>query len=193
MITRGQNFKEVPLNVVGSSIFGRYPKISIEKTYNMFMSDNFMVPYAGYSIAVPSAQFGNSLEGRAIFTSTKFGKLVVVEGNSVYLVEIEYSQEFQKVTFFQVFKIGTLQTETGVVYIAENNKPQIGISDGTAFYIYDPTLSPVFQAVPIDFVPGYLTFHDTYFIMPAIGTNNWRLSAQNDGTSWPNDQFSVGA
>ena len=193
MITRGQNFSQVPLNIVGSSIFGRYPKISIEKTYNMFMSDNFMVPYAGYSIGVPSSNFSNALEGRAIFTSTKFNQLVVVEGNGVYLVNIQYSQEFQKVTFFQVFKIGTLQTETGVVYIAENNKPQIGISDGTAFYIYDPTLSPVFQAIPLDFVPGYLTFHDTYFIMPSAGTNNWRLSAQNDGTSWPNNQFSVGA
>lgn len=193
MITRGQNFKEIPLNIVGSSIFGRYPKISIEKTYNMFMSDNFMVPYAGYSIGVPSASFANSVEGRAIFTSTKFGELVVVEGNGVYLVKITYSQEFQKVTFFQVFKIGTLQTQTGVVYIAENNKPQIGISDGTAFYIYDTTLSPSFQTVPLDFVPGYLTFHDTYFIMPSIGTNNWRLSGQNDGTVWLADQYSVGA
>ena len=137
MIVRGKNFREVPLNIVGSSIFGRYPKISIEKTYNMFMSDSLMVPYAGYNIAITSDNFANSIEGRAIFTSTKLDRLVVVEGNSVYLVNIEYSQEFQDVTFFQVSKIGTLQTQTGVVYIAENHKPQIGISDGTAFYIYD--------------------------------------------------------
>ena len=119
--------------------------------------------------------------------------IVAVLGDSVYLVNITFSQQQQKVTFYQVFKIGTLQTETGVVYIAENNKPQIGISDGTAFYIYDPTLMPIFQTIPIDFVPGYLTFHDTYFIMPATGTNTWRLSGNNDGTTWPNDQFSVGA
>ena len=193
MITRGNNFREFPLNIVGSSTFGRYPKISVEKTYNMFMSDEFMVPYAGYAIGVPSSQFAGESQGRAIFTSTKFNALVVVMGNSVYLVNITYSQALQKVTFYQVFRIGTLQTQTGVVYIAENNKPQIGISDGTAFYIYDPTLSPSFQTVPIDFVPGYLTFHDTYFIMPAGGTNTWRLSGNNDGTTWPNDQFSVGA
>ena len=124
---------------------------------------------------------------------TKFNSIVAVLGDSVYLVNITFSQQQQKVTFYQVFKIGTLQTETGVVYIAENNKPQIGISDGTAFYIYDPTLMPIFQTIPIDFVPGYLTFHDTYFIMPATGTNTWRLSGNNDGTTWPNDQFSVGA
>ena len=204
MITRGENFKAFPLNIVGSSTFGRYPKISIEKTYNMFISDSFMVPYSGYSIGIPARQFANAIEGRAIFTSTKFDGIVVVEGNGVYLVNIQYSQELEKVTFFQVFNIGTLQTSTGVVYIAENNKPQIGISDGTAFYIYDRTLTPKsFVKVPIDFVPGYLTFHDTYFIMPAVGTNQWRLSLSNEGyntmpdgsgtTGWPNNQFSVGA
>jgi hypothetical protein len=200
MVARGQNFKELPVNIVGSSIFGRYPKISIEKTYNMFMSDNFMVPYSGYAIGITATNFINSIEGRAIFTSTKFDDLVVVEGNSVFLVNITYSQAEQKVVFFQVFKIGTLQTQTGVVYIAENNKPQIGISDGTAFYVYDPTLSPIFQAVPLTFTPGYLTFHDTYFILAASNdtfysppaNNTWRLSGQNDGLTWKNDSASIG-
>lgn len=193
MITRGQNFKSIPLNVLGSSVFGRYPKISIEKTYNLYQSDTFLVPYAGYAIGIPSSSFNNGMEGRALFTSTKFERMVAVIGPNVYLVNVEYDQMLQKIIYSQVAKIGLLQTQTGVVYIAENNKPQIGISDGTAFYIYDPTLNPVFQAISLDFVPGYLTFHDTYFIMPSSGTNTWRLSASNDGTSWPNDQFSVGA
>lgn len=200
MITRGQNFKQVPLNIVGSSIFGRYPKISIEKTYNMFMSDNFMVPYAGYQLAILAPEFGNGQEGRAIFTSTKFGQEVVVIGANVYLVTIEYSQPLQRVVFSQVTNIGVLQTSTGVVYIAENNKPQIGISDGTAFYLYDPTLSPTFQTIPLDFTPGYLTFHDTYFILAASNdafyappaNNTWRLSASNNGALWPNTASSIG-
>ena len=203
MVARGQNFKELPVNIVGSSIFGRYPKISIEKTYNMFMSDNFMVPYSGYSIGITSSNFSNSIEGRAIFTSTKFDELVVVEGNSVFLVNITYSQTEEKVIFFQVFKIGTLQTQTGVVYIAENNKPQIGISDGTAFYVYDqnpPMGHGIFEAVPLSFIPGYLTFHDTYFILAASNdteytppaNNTWRLSGQNDGYTWKNDSASIG-
>ena len=195
MITRGQNFKEFPLNVVGSSIFGRYPKISTEKTYNMFISDAFMVPYAGYAIGVPSASLRNAKEGRAIFASTKYNTIVAVIGQEVFLVDITYSQQEQRVIFYQVFKIGTLQTQTGVVYISENNKPQIGFSDGTAFYIYDESLAPAatFVTVPIDFVPGFLTFHDTYFIMPAIGTNSWRLSDSNEGRNWPNNRFKVGA
>lgn len=201
MITRGKNFKEIPLNIVGSSIFGRYPKISIEKTYNMFMSDNFMVPYSGYNIGISSSEFANATTGRGIFTSTKFNRIVVVEGNGVYLVNIVYNQQMQQVTSFQKIPIGTLQTNSGPVYIAENNKPQIGISDGTGFYIYDPTLTPsMFVSVPLDFVPGYLTFHDTYFILASKGTNNWRLSLSNEGykdsmgnTAWPNNQFKVGA
>lgn len=200
MVARGQNFRQFPVNIVGSSIFGRYPKISIEKTYNMFMSEKFMVPYSGYIVGIKAANFINAIEGRAIFTSTKFNELVVVEGNSVFLVSIQYSQPQEKVTFFQVFKIGTLQTQTGVVYIAENNKPQIGISDGSAFYVYDPTLSPVFQAVPLTFTPGYLTFHDTYFILAAShdtfysppANNTWRLSGQNNGLVWANDSASIG-
>ncbi len=200
MITRGQNFRQYPLNIVGSSTFGRYPKISIEKTYNMFMSDQFMVPYAGYNIGIPAVNFLDAIEGRAIFTSTKFNQLVVVEGSSVFLVNIIYSQTQEKVEFFQVFRIGTLQTQSGVVYIAENNKPQIGFSDNSAFYLYDPTLTPSFQAVPLNFTPGYLTFHDTYFILAASNdqtytppaNNTWRLSGQNDGLTWKSDSASIG-
>ena len=169
----------------------------------MFMSDKFMVPYSGYAIGITAANFISSLEGRAIFTSTKFNDLVVVEGSSVFLVNITYSQSQGKVTFFQVIKIGTLQTQTGVVYIAENNKPQIGFSDGTAFYVYDPNPKmghQVFEAVPLSFTPGYLTFHDTYFILAASNdtfytppaNNTWRLSGQNDGTIWNNDSASIG-
>lgn len=202
-ITRAQNFKSFPLNIVGSSIFGRYPKINIEKTYNMFMSDAFMVPYSGYAVGITADQFNNNKEGRGAFTSTKFNKLVVVIGSGVYLVEIEYSQLLEKITFFQVIPIGTLQTNTGVVYIAENNKPQIGISDGSAFYIYDPTLTPSsFVTVPLDFTPGYLTFHDTYFILVEKYSNAWRLSLSNEGyntmpdgtgsTAWPNTSAKVG-
>lgn len=200
MVARSGNFKQVPLKIVGSSRFGRYPKISTEKTYNMFMSDNFMVPYGGYKIVIGSEKFLNSKEGRGIFTSEKFKRIVIVQGSNVFLVNIVYSQKFETVTYSQVVLIGKLQTENGIVYIAENNKPQIGISDGTAFYLYDPTLTPNFQTIPLNFVPGYLTFHDTYFILSASNdntfsppaNNTWRLSGQNDGTTWPSDSSSVG-
>lgn len=205
MISRGQNFKQIPLNIVGSSIFGRYPKISIEKTYNMFMSDNFMVPYAGYQLAVLSKALLNGKVGRGIFATSKSylgsPKLVVVIDNNVFLVNIFFDQNTQKSSGTQITHIGQLSTSVGPVYIAENNKPQIAISDGTNIYIYDTTISPTIQAQSISFDPGYITFHDTYFICAATSdnfysppaSNTWRLSAQNDGTSWPNTAANVGA
>lgn len=200
MVMRSNNFREFPLNIVGSSTFGRYPKISIEKTYNMFVSDNWLVNYAGYQIAIPYSKIGSGKQGRAIFASSKFNKLIVVIDDKVYLVDIVYSQASESVVFSQAQLIGSINTLSGAVYIEENNKPQIGISDGTNFYLYDPTLPTPFQAIPLNFVPGYLTFHDTFFILAAsqdatyspAANNTWRLSGSNDGTSWPSTASSVG-
>lgn len=204
MITRGQNFKEVPINIVGSSTFGRYPKISIEKTLNMFISDNWLVPYAGYQIAVLSSLFGNGIVGRACYSSSKFNRLVVVIDTRVYLVDLFFDQSLARTFDSQVTLInpGTpLQTNSGVVYVTENNKPQILLSDSTALYLYDPTLSPAFRVVPnLAFTPGYITFHDTYFLCAAKqdnfysppATNTWRLSGQNDGLTWLNNAASIG-
>lgn len=197
MINRGQNFKEFTLNIVGSSTFGRYPKISIEKTYNMFQSDTALVPYPGYKTAI--ANIGSN--GRGIYTSTKQKRMVGVFGNKVYLINLFFDQGNQRSYDSSVVLIGTLLTNSGVVYITENNKPQILISDNVALYVYDPTLSPAFQqAVGLSFVPGYITFHDTYFICAATqdnyyspaATNTWRLSGQNDGLVWADDSASIG-
>lgn len=200
MITRPQTMTPHPLNIVGSSTFGRYPKISIEKTYNMFQSDNFMVDYAGYEIGINASELGDSTEGRALFASSKLNRLVGVFGNKVYLINVTFSQRLRKVTTHQAIEIGVLQTSTGIVYISQNNKPQILISDNTSLYLYDPAVNPVIQIVSTNFIPGYIDFHDTYFLCAAKSdglytppaNNTWRLSASNDGSSWPDDAASVG-
>lgn len=199
MIERGQNFKSLPLNIAGSSVFGRYPKINSEKTINMFLSDNWLVPYGGYESVIKSNLFSNGLSGRGIHTSTKLNKLVVVIDTGVFLVSLDFNQSTALPTNIVVNRIGSLQTNSGIVYIAENNKPQIAISDGFKIYIYDPTLSPAFQIITTDFVPGYIDFHDTYFLCAAKqdlfeggATNVWRLSDSNDGTTWPSTAQRVG-
>lgn len=200
-VGRGQNFHSVDLNVVGSSVFGRYPKISIEKTYNMFQSDSFLVPYSGYKIAINSIKFNNGNQGRAIFTSSKLNKIISVIDNNVYLVDLEFNQQTLEFSSIQIIKIGELETYTGIVYIAENNKPQILFSDNEQLYLYDTTLTPRFRVVDtVNFTPGYITFHDTYFICAAKqdsfysppATNTWRLSGQNDGLTWEDDSKSIG-
>jgi hypothetical protein len=212
MINRGQTSQEQPLNIVGSSVFGRYPKISIEKTYNMFMSDNWMVPYAGYQLAIPASALNSSLQGRALHTSIKLNRLIGVFGNSVYLININFNQKQQKTVSYQAIKIGELLTSSGVVYIAENNKPQVLISDNTTLYVYDPagpTSTPPYPAFsiatqdgtkPISFIPGFIDFHDTYFMCAASAdgfynpdaNNTWRLSAQSNGLLWPDATANIG-
>lgn len=202
MIARGQNFKQIPLNICGSSTFGRYPKISAEKTINMFMSDNFMVPYSGYNVALEAAKyFSNGLEGRGIYTSTILNEMIVVIGSGVYSVTLKFNNINLNVYDVQVILLGNMTSSSGKVYIAENNKPQIAISDGINIYIYDPNNSPTFKAVPgLDFIPGYITFHDTYFICAAfednfytpVASNTWRLSASNNGLNWPNLAANIG-
>lgn len=200
MINRPQTSKAAPLNIVGSSTFGRYPTISIEKTYNMFMSDGWMVPYAGYKLAIAASALGGGRQGRALHTSVKLNRLIGVFDSEVYLISINFDQRLQQVTSYQAVKIGDLQSSKGVVYIAENNKPQVLLSDGQSLYIYDQTLTPNFQVVTTNFIPGFIDFHDTYFLCAATAdgfytppaNNTWRLSAQNDGTVWADDAASIG-
>jgi len=45
---RQESIQEVPLKIVGGNHFGRYPKISVEQTFNMIISDGALVEYAGY-------------------------------------------------------------------------------------------------------------------------------------------------
>ncbi len=167
----------------------------------MFLSDDFLVPYSGYEIAIEASKFLSGKVGRGAFTSAKFGAMVIVIDQNAFLVTVTYNQQTEKIQFSQVILIGSLQTSTGVVYIAENNKPQIAISDGTAIYIYDPSTTPTFQTVTdfgaITFTPGYITFHDTYFICAALNdsdgkTNRWRLSQPNEGLHWPSTSSFVG-
>jgi hypothetical protein len=194
MISRSQTTKPFPIDIAGSSTFGRYPKISEQTTINMFISDNFLIPYSGYQSQKQGGLMASlGTVGRGIHTSTKLNRLVVVVDQNVYLINLFFDQALSKSRDAQVVKIGTLLTTTGVVYITENNKPQILISDGQFLYLYDPLSSPVFSMPTINFVPGYVDFHDTYFLAAASqdatynppANNTWRLSQSNDGSSWP--------
>lgn len=187
MFYRSENNQQFPLNIVGSNTFGRYNDISIEETWNMFQSDQWLVPYAGYKIAIDASKFGGGSEGRGCLASVKFNAIICVVGSNVYLVNITFNQQQQTFSGSDPIIIGTLSTSTGIVYIAENNKPQILISDGTNLYLYDPsyTNNVFFSAVPgLSFVPGYVAFHDSYFLVAAKSDtvttppakNTWRIN-----------------
>ena len=84
-----------------------------------------------------------------------------------------------------------LNTFTGDVFIDENNAQQIAVADGQALWIYNWGTGDIAQAsLPLNtqtglpIKPGYVTFHDTYFIVPDTESSFWYLSAPNDGLSW---------
>lgn len=188
MVSRGQNFKEFPLNIVGSSSFGVAPKISSEKTYNMYMTDEFMADYGGYQSI---ENLGTT--GRGDYTSNILNGMIVITDNKVNLIYITYNPSLN-VYFVSPNLVGNLQTYSGDVTIAENDTGQIAISDNTALYIYDNTAT-TFVTLSLDFTPGFITFHDSRFLVASVGTNQWRLSEYNTMTraiTFPNDAQHVG-
>lgn len=196
MINRSEMNNPMPINIVGSSTFGRYPKISTEKTYNMFMSDNFMVPYSGYKSIKDAngspVSLGN--HGRAIFYSNINQVFVGVFDLSVYTFYLNYNAVTQTYSISGLFEIGVITNPNDNVYISENNAGQVAIVDGSLIYIWDKTQSNPFQTPVLDFTPNYITFHDSRFICSVQGSYTWRISASENGLSWSNsaDAASVG-
>lgn len=158
------NVQTLPIDIIGPSNFGRYPKINIEKTWNMFLStsgkDKFLVPYPGYKVGIPRAQLGNSNTARALFASTKLDKIVGVFGNTAYLITVDYDQTRNRIKSYLVTEIGRLNSDSGIVYVAENNKPQILFSDQVNLYIYDPSYNGS-QYVFTDPTPNTFTVTST--------------------------------
>jgi hypothetical protein len=169
--TFSRKMEKQPLGLVGSTVFGRYPKISLEQTMNMIISDGFLVPYAGYE---KTSELSDNGEGRGIFTSTITNLLYVVSDNNFYSIDVDNNPT----------KIGVLDTFTGDVYIDENKGGQIAICDLKNIYIYN-YIANTFIKITVDFVPGWIVYHNTYFISVDLITGTWRLSAQSDGTTWP--------
>jgi len=94
-------YKDIPLKLVGGTHFGRYPKMSNEQTWNMIISDEWLVPFAGYKNVITIDPLG---QGRAIYASTKNNKMFAVIDSNVYIISP---------TLNYITAIGTLATTAG--------------------------------------------------------------------------------
>lgn len=176
--------KDMPLDIVGSSTFGRYSKIGSQQTYNMFISDGWLVPYAGHKKAVTLSGSG---EGRGLYASARYDHMIAVADDNVYAISENLSRT----------KIATIETSDGDVFISENNADQIAICDKSSIYVYDYRNHTFTKAVTgssdsLDFTPGYVTFQDGYIIAPALNRSEWRLSEPNNAKSFPAAPANVG-
>lgn len=186
MLNRSGTTKALPINIAGSSTFGRYPKISVEKTYNMFISDNWLVDYAGYqAVSQNSGTVDLGNKGRGIFASTTLGKIVAVYDASVYLINVVFDEIQDKVIDFSSIVIGSLSTSSGPVFIDENAIGQIALCDQVNVYIYDQTKSPAFEIAQIQsgVRPGYICYHDSRFMISDLNSVNWYISPEDAYTT----------
>lgn len=181
MNPRSPTFKSVPLDIVGSTVFGRYPKISSESTYNMIISDDWLVPYAGYKKV---SSINSSGKGRAIFRSAPLNAIFAVINNAFYLINTNLTPNF----------IGNIDTFVDEAFIDEDEAGNIAICDKKDIWIYNNSAGSFYRATtdgttPLDFTPGYVAFHDGRFLSVDLNAASWRLSQINGSGKviFPND------
>ena len=170
----------LPLDIVGSSKFSRYPYISKEATYNMIISDGALINYPGYK-KIKDIKPGGSV-GRNLYISPKYQHQIAIIDNGVFSVSND----------FAIALVGTIDTSTGAVFISENNANEIVITENSSnIYIFNYA-SETFTKHDIGFLIGYITFMDGYIIGPQLDTHQWRLSNFNDASTFPFDSQHVG-
>lgn len=181
---RQQNIQDIPVGMIGGNKFGRYQKISDEQTWNMIVSDDCLVDYAGYNAVITQSP---TVAGRGIYSSVNGNIMIVVIGNTVYYVDSTVSGNNPQGSIHPVVG-GILNTSTGDVFITENNNHEIVITDGQFMYVYN-YVTLTFKISGTDFTvlfknPGYVSFQDGRVIVVDTGTNNWWLSGINAATQW---------
>lgn len=178
----------VPLKMVGGCKFGRFPKISREETWNFVQSDTGLVPSAGWAVAT---SIFSTLEGRGAYRTSIGNFIIAVIGNTVYRIN-------QNLSLFAVGGIGTLATNTGDVFITENNDRRILITDNTYVYLYDFGNEIFYSSAPSALNPitypfasaGYCAFQNGRFLVAVPTGQQWVLS--DDGLTWTNSAQTVG-
>lgn len=170
--------QDIPVRIVGSSVFGRYPTISVERTYNMFITssadgeEEWLANFPGYSQILRLIEEG--AEGRGVFHSIRGQFLIAFVGADVFRINL-----LNEVPTL----LGTIGTSTGEIFSDENLSSQIVFVDGQVAYIYNYLSAPasfspaVYDAHDSDFQPNYVTYHNTYFIFGNALTSN-------DGSKW---------
>lgn len=170
--------EDIPVRIVGSSVFGRYPTISVERTYNMYVTtsgdgeEEWLVNFPGYAQILRLIEEG--AEGRGVFHSVRGNFLLAFAGADVFRIDLLAEVPTQ---------VGSIGTTTGEIFADENLSSQICFVDGQVAYIYNylnapAAISPaVYDSHSSDFQPNYVTYQNTYFIFGNALTTN-------DGSKW---------
>lgn len=172
------NLITLPLQMVSSTKFGRYPKISVEQSWNMIESDGWQVPFAGYKNVI---NISNNGSGRGIFNSVKANKLFLIINDGLYVVNPD-------LTYNKVQEIDTFE---GDIFIDENEKQELAICDLENIYIYNYSTNTI-NTASTNFTPGYVAYQDGRFISVDLDQPQWRLADEANSLLWPADSGHVG-
>jgi hypothetical protein len=167
----------IPLNIVGGTNIGRYPKISSESTYNMIVSDNALVPFSGYKSVLSITDSGQS---RQVYVSSLSNRMYYVLDDGLYSIEKDLSFS----------KLGTIDTNSGTVGISENANSEIAIIDDLNLYVYNYDTGSLVKHSESDlgFRPTSIDEQDGYLIVSCDGSNQFRISDPNNASSFPEEQ-----
>lgn len=190
--------EEIPVRIVGSSVFGRYPTISVERTYNMFITssgdgeEEFLASFPGYRHVL--ALIADGAEGRGIYRSVRGGFLLAVAGADVFRINL-----IEEVPTL----LGTLDSSIGEVFFDENLSSQICIVSNGSNKIYnyliaDNTIGDaVYVNKPADthFTPNYVTYQNTYFIfgnaLTTVFGSQWVIFESGSGSGSLADAYKL--
>ena len=188
------NAQQVPVKIVGSSVFGRHAIISDERTWNMYISDNWLLNFAGYEEVLNI--LGPGVFGRGLFHSVRGNFLLAIMGANLYRINPNLGFEF-------LLSIDVANTE---VFMDENLSSQIMIVDGSVngdgsprayIYNYETGNAGVanFTGTAQMFAPNYVTYHNTYFIFGNGTTDNsgsqWYVYRSGYIVASPSTQFDI--
>lgn len=173
--------KDVRLDIVGSSTYGRDQKILASRTFNMIIADDFLIDCYGYKNIL---QISSSSKGRGTFTSIRGNFLLTVIGNKVYVVNV-FTSPLDGTKSYSLKFVNSISSHSGNVFIDENSAAQIAICDQHSLYIYNYVTNAFTAAtLPAGFVPGYVTFQNGRFVVSNSVGSQWALSAPNNGLNW---------
>jgi hypothetical protein len=185
--------EEVPVRIVGSSVFGIHPTISVERTYNMYITssadgeEEWLTNFPGYAAILRLVELG--AEGRGVFHSIRGNFILAVVAGTVYRIN-QFSES--------ATNIGAIGTSSGEVFFDENLSSQVCFVDGQSAWIYNYALAPGAIAladyvnVPSDthFQPNYVTYQNTYFIfgnaLTTVFGSQWVIFESGSDNTLPN-------
>lgn len=185
-------------DIIGGTEKSEYSEFTPQSITNMFFTQNAeaiqrkaLFPREGLSID-KGLKFnigGSNKGGRASYYLDD--KMFQVVKDTIFMVTADYNEE--GLPLFNHFVLGTLNTETGPVGIADNNQ-QIIFVDGVNGYLYDLTTGNfgVITSPGFPTSPSTVAVLGNRFIVNKGETKESYYSAQGNGLSWgANDFFSM--